>query len=73
MPAARARATAVLASSLGGAIMPINVARALTGVFTTAGGRAATFSVIINDEVGDPAVAVAPTDLLLETIAASPA
>lgn len=49
----------------------INVARALTGVFTTAGGRSATFSVIINDDVGDPTAAVGPTDILLETIAAS--
>jgi D-alanyl-D-alanine carboxypeptidase/D-alanyl-D-alanine-endopeptidase (penicillin-binding protein 4) len=49
----------------------INVARGLTGVFTTAGGRPATFSVIINDEA-DPAAAVGPTDLLLEAIAAHP-
>jgi D-alanyl-D-alanine carboxypeptidase/D-alanyl-D-alanine-endopeptidase (penicillin-binding protein 4) len=49
----------------------INVARGLTGVFTTAGGRAATFSVIINDEA-DPAAAIAPTDAVLEAIAAHP-
>jgi D-alanyl-D-alanine carboxypeptidase/D-alanyl-D-alanine-endopeptidase (penicillin-binding protein 4) len=51
----------------------INVARALTGVFTTAGGRAATFSVIINDDVGDPTPATGPTDQLLELIASSTA
>lgn len=49
----------------------INVARGLTGVFTTAGGRAATFSVIINDEA-DPAAAIAPTDAVLEAIASHP-
>jgi len=49
----------------------IDVGRALTGVFTTAGGRSATFSVIINDDTGDPTAAVGPTDVLLETIASS--
>jgi D-alanyl-D-alanine carboxypeptidase/D-alanyl-D-alanine-endopeptidase (penicillin-binding protein 4) len=49
----------------------INVARGLTGVFTTAGGRAATFSVIINDGA-DPAAAIPPTDAVLEAIAAHP-
>lgn len=49
----------------------IDVARALSGVFTTAGGRAATFSIIINDPV-DPTPAVGPTDRLVEAIAAHP-
>lgn len=47
----------------------INVARALTGVFTTAGGRQATFSVIANAD--DPTPATGPTDQILELIAAS--
>ncbi len=49
----------------------IDVARALSGVFTTAGGRTATFSIIINDPV-DPAPAVGPTDRLVEAVAAHP-
>ncbi len=48
----------------------INVARALSGVFTTAGGRQATFSIIVNGD--DPTPALGPTDLLLEAVAAHP-
>ncbi len=55
--------------NLRGKTGTINVARALSGTFTTAGGRAATFSVIINDD-DDPGPALGRTDLLLERIAA---